>query len=101
MNNRAILASINKIVSKINAKMVDHITGEHKSYKSYDSVKDKGKGGVEFTREFLHSIETAELPSHDLKIKKNMIVMLFCNLDISEGMCNGTLTSFPFLSSAK
>ena len=90
MKDRVILASINKEVSKINAKIVDRLPGEYKSYKSYDSVKDKEKGGIEFTPEFLNSIDTADLPPHDLKIKKNTIVMLLRNLDISEGMCNGT-----------
>ena len=47
--------------------------------------------GIEFTPEFLNSIDTADLPPHDLKIKKNTIVMLLRNLDISEGMCNGTV----------
>ena len=37
MKDRVILASINKEVSKINAKIVDRFPGEYKSYKSYDS----------------------------------------------------------------
>jgi hypothetical protein len=32
----------------------------------------------------------ADLPPHDLKIKKNTIVMLLGNLDISKRMCDGT-----------
>ena len=43
MKDRAIRASINKTVSKINAKIVDRVPGEHKSNKSYNSVKDKKK----------------------------------------------------------
>ena len=90
MKDRVILASINKEVSKINAKIVDRLPGEYKSYKRYDSVKDEEKGGIEFTPEFLNSIDTADLPPHDLKIKKNTIVMLLRNLDISKRMCNWT-----------
>ena len=50
--------------------------------------KDKQEGGIEFTPEFLNSIEI--MPPHELKLKKNTIIMLMRNLDISEGMCNGT-----------
>ena len=42
MKDRVILASINK-VNKINAKIVDRLPSEFKSYKSYDSVEDKEK----------------------------------------------------------
>ena len=40
-------------------------------------LKDKEKGGIEFTSEFLNSIETADLPLHNLKIKKIQL-LCFC-----------------------
>ena len=67
MKDRVILSSINKEVGKINAKIVDRLPGKYKPHKSYDSVKDKEKGETEFTLEFFNSIETADLPKHELK----------------------------------
>jgi len=39
VKDSVILASLNKEVSKINTEFVDHLPGEHKSFKSYDSEK--------------------------------------------------------------
>lgn len=53
-------------------------------------MKDAIPGGMTYPSEYLNSINTAELPPHELKLKKNAIIMLLRNLDVSEGMCNGT-----------
>ena len=53
-----------------NVEIVERSPEEQKSYKSYDSVKDKEIGGIQFPPEFLNLIEIADLPPHDLKIKK-------------------------------
>ena len=66
---RVILASLNREVSKINRQIVDCLQGEKKPYKIYDSVKDKQEGGIEFTLEFLNSIDTAVLPPSNSKMK--------------------------------
>lgn len=90
MKDRAILAPLNKDVTKINAEIIEKLPGENKIYKSYDSVKDKPENDLQFTSEFLNSIDIADLPPHELKLKKNTIIMLLRNLDVSEGLCNGT-----------
>lgn len=53
-------------------------------------MKDKQEEAFTFTPEFLNSVEIADLPPHKLKLKKNAIIMLLRNLDVSEGLCNGT-----------
>ena len=76
MKDYIISAFINKEVSKINTKTVDLLQGKHKSYESYDSVKDKAKGGIKLTPGFFNSIDTANLPHHALKIRKSTKVIL-------------------------
>ena len=51
-------------------------------------MKDKKEKWTQFTSEFLHSTEIADFPPRDLKLKDNTIIMLICNLDILEGICN-------------
>ena len=70
MTERAILAPLNKDVNKINAEIIEKLPGEYRVNKSYDSVKDQPEGGLEFTSEFLNSVEMADLPPHELKLKK-------------------------------
>lgn len=40
--------------------------------------------------ELLNTINLPGLPPHQLKLKKNSIVMLIRNMSISRGLCNGT-----------
>ena len=55
-------------------------------------MKDQQDETFSFTPEFLNSIEIADLPPHELKLKekKNVVTMLLRNLDVSEDLCNGT-----------
>lgn len=71
MKSRAILAPLNKDVSKINAEIIEQLPGDYKVYKSYDSLKDQPEAALQFTPEFLNSIDIADLPPHELKLKKN------------------------------
>lgn len=89
MKDRAILAPLNKDVEKINDDIVAKLPGEYKTYYSHDSMKDQPEGAVEFTTEFLNSVNISDLPPHELKLKKNTLIMLLRNLDVSEGLCNG------------
>ncbi|GBP32315.1 hypothetical protein EVAR_86148_1 [Eumeta japonica] len=89
MKDRAILAPLNKDVDKINNDIVAKLPGENKIYYSNDSVKDQHEGALEFTTEFLNSVNISDLPPHELKLKKKSLIMLLRNLNVSEGLCNG------------
>ncbi|CAH2216937.1 jg21360, partial [Pararge aegeria aegeria] len=89
MKDRAILAPLNNDVEKINDDIVAKLPGEYKTYYSHDSMKDQPEGGVEYTTEFLNSVNISDLPPQELKLKKNALIMLLRNLDVSEGLCNG------------
>ena len=45
---------------------------------------------MQYRTEFLNSIDHPDLPPHQLELKKNAIVMLMRNIDVKEGLCNGT-----------
>lgn len=53
-------------------------------------IKDQPEGILQFTMEFLNSIDTTDLSPHKLKLKNNIIIILSCHLDISERLCNRT-----------
>lgn len=56
---------------------------------SYDSVRDKPEGALQFTSYFFNSVDVADLPPHELKLETNIIMMLLQNLDVTEGQFNG------------
>ena len=72
MKDRAILAPLKKEVSEINDKIIDKLPREPKVYKSYDSTKDEPDGALQFLAEFLTTVELADLPPHELKLKKKI-----------------------------
>lgn len=57
MKDRAILAPLNKDVDRINNDIISKLPGEYKIYHSYDSVKDQAAGALEFTSDFLNSVD--------------------------------------------
>ena len=46
--------------------------------------------GMHLPVEYLNTINVSDLPPHDMMLKENAIVMLIRNLDVDEGLCNGT-----------
>ena len=53
-------------------------------------MKDKQEERFEFSPEFLNSIEIADLPPYEVKLKNSTIIVLMCNSGISNSMGNGT-----------
>jgi hypothetical protein len=90
MEKRAILCPFNAEAATHNARIIARLPGEYKLYHSFDSVKDEVEEGMHVAPEYLNTLQSPELPPHELKIKKNTILMLLRNLKVSEGLCNGT-----------
>ncbi|XP_073121315.1 uncharacterized protein [Henckelia pumila] len=88
MTNRAILATKNCYVDKLNDKIISLFPGEVKTYLSFDEDVDDTQNF--YPEEFLNSLAPNGLPPHCLLLKKNCPVMLLRNLDPSDGLCNGT-----------
>ena len=62
----------------------------HRLY-SEDKVKvGTLEDGMHLPIEHLNTINVSDLPPHELLLKENSIVTLIRNLDVEEGLCNGT-----------
>jgi hypothetical protein len=90
LQNRAILAPTNLEVDEINLQALNLIEGEEKIYYSVDEIREQDNAKHRYMTELLHTIDPNGIPKHELKLKKNAIVMLMRNLDIESGLCNGT-----------
>ncbi|XP_017250804.1 uncharacterized protein LOC108221436 [Daucus carota subsp. sativus] len=94
LSERAILTPTNNTVFHVNALIVDRIPGESQSYYSVDNAEDypgtESKLNNSFPPEFLNSLNVPGLPSHELKLKVGVVVMLMRNLNQTLGLCNGT-----------
>ena len=68
-----------------------YIPGDSKTMFSEDGVKEVTReDALQLPIDFLNSLDTPDLPPHELTLKKNCIVMLLRNLDVDGGLCNGT-----------
>ncbi|XP_074377141.1 uncharacterized protein LOC141718661 [Apium graveolens] len=93
-SERAILTPVNQTVSHLNSQIVDQIPGEYFSYSSMDSAEDFGGSEADlnsiFPTEYLNSLNMSGLPSHELKLKVGVVVMLTQNLNQTLRLCNDT-----------
>uniref|UniRef100_A0A8I6YMD2 ATP-dependent DNA helicase n=1 Tax=Hordeum vulgare subsp. vulgare TaxID=112509 RepID=A0A8I6YMD2_HORVV len=88
MTCHAILSTTNDNVDKINLRMIDRFKGEEVIYHSFDSAEDDPYGY--YAPEFLNGLTPNGLPPHALKLKLNCPVILLRNIDLANGLCNGT-----------
>ena len=87
--SRAILAPYNDDVEAINRALLAKFPGDVTAYYSNDSVNVDQDVGFAPT-ELLHTISVPGLPSHELRLKPNAVIMLMRNLSPARGLCNGT-----------
>ncbi|TKR60775.1 hypothetical protein L596_027970 [Steinernema carpocapsae] len=72
------------------------LSGETVSYRSIDSIHEDAAtdstlfNGAMIPTEFLNSVTHSSLPPHELMLKKNCVVMLLRNLNLNQGLANGT-----------
>lgn len=85
---RAILASKNGCVNKINEQIQNLLPEESKYFKSFDTVTDTVQT-VLYPTEFLNSLDIPGVLPHNLTLKVGTPVMLLRNLDTPK-LCNGT-----------
>jgi PIF1-like helicase len=84
---RTILSPKNDTVDDVNQSILDSFPGEQTTTISVDKVI-----GIEniYPVEFLHSLKASGLPLAHLNLKPGVPLMLLRNLDVSNGLCNGT-----------
>ncbi|XP_046976432.1 uncharacterized protein LOC124542534 [Vanessa cardui] len=84
---RAILAPTNEIVGQINERMMSHVQDDVVEY-FVDIVMDSEQV-TSYPTEFLNSLELSGVPSHKLRLKVGVPVLLMRNLEAPR-LCNGT-----------
>ncbi|EYB85550.1 hypothetical protein Y032_0296g1695 [Ancylostoma ceylanicum] len=92
---QAILAPKNVNVRKINDEAMERLrvqrAEDQRIYKSIDeAIHQEGDSGELYPPEYLNTLEPSGMPPHELRLKKGAIVMLLRNLDVANGLCNGT-----------
>ena len=69
------------------------LLGEEKVYLSSDSIIPSDvdiEENVVYPAKFLNSVKVAGLPRHCLKLKVGAPIMCLRNMDVADGLCNGT-----------
>lgn len=92
VHEKIIMAPRNSDVLEINNKIIAKLDGPlHHSY-SIDYIKEDDNYDTRdyFPIEYMNSLTPNGLPPHDLQLKKGAIVILIRNMNIANGLCNGT-----------
>ena len=91
-NESIILAPKNVDVSEFKNEILQKINGPTKVYLSVDSAEDENNENLTsiLPLEFLNSLSPNGLPPHRLQLKIGAIIMLLRNLNVNQGLCNGT-----------
>ena len=94
MSSSVILAARNIDVNEINKTVVSLLDSYNVSvYTSVDSADhcdDNGLIGEKILPVYLNSLNLRNLLPHELHLRVNSIVMLIRNINVREGLCNGT-----------
>ena len=83
------MVGINSTCHKANRKILDQLHGEVIECKSHDECVDNMYRAM-FDSDYLHCLESSGLPSHDVGLKRDAVIVLIRNLNISGGHCNGS-----------
>jgi ATP-dependent DNA helicase PIF1 len=87
--NRAILATLNTNVDDYNHRVLEAFPGEYlEPYFSFDETNPDTKFPVSL--DILNAHNSSSLPDHALRLKKDCILMLMRNLNLKQGLSNGT-----------
>lgn len=93
MVNFSILSPRNVDVDELNYQVTELLDSDtEKEYYSLDNIENCVNDGLShvLSTEYLNSLNPPSLPPHNLKIRTFSIVMVIRNLNVSEGLCNGT-----------
>jgi len=82
-------------VKAVNDMVLSRIPGDVitcVSNDSFDETDSAGRPiiGLDIEEEYLHGLDSSNIPTHILRLKKGMCVLCMNNLDQANGLCNGT-----------
>jgi hypothetical protein len=87
----AILTPKNADALKLNDYILNKLPGQVVTFLSEDeAVVEDPSDALNFPTEFLNKMTPPGLPPHELNLRTACIVMLLRNLDVRNGLCNGT-----------
>jgi hypothetical protein len=87
----AILTPKNADALRLNDSILEKFPGQDECFLSEDeAVVQDPSDALNFPTEFLNRMTPTGLPPHELHLKVGCIVMLLRNLDVRQGLCNGT-----------
>ena len=99
IGTRGILCAHNEYAQELNEKILDILPGEKETFPSADIQHDDEENQeILYPVEYLNSISPSGLPPHKLNLKIGAIVMLLRNINISQGLSNGTRLKIVRLS---
>jgi len=93
LEGRTILAPTNKEVNMLNECLEEKLPGLTDKFSSADTLQNN-QDLLRFNQEYLHTLTPTGFPTHDIRLKTGMPLMLMRNLNPREGLCNGTKLVF-------
>lgn len=87
-SSRCLITPLNKTVHKVNKDVMDSLPGQYHISTSIDRMDEKYADPV--TSDVLNSFNFAGFPPHKLELKVGSTVMILRNLNLADGLCNGT-----------
>nr|GEZ71174.1 ATP-dependent DNA helicase PIF1-like [Tanacetum cinerariifolium] len=94
LQEKAIICSKNEFEDMINAKVLSLLDEPTRVYLSSYQATPHGDDGGEteflYPNEYLNSLNFAGLPPHRLELKVGGPIILLRNLNLANGLCNGT-----------
>jgi hypothetical protein len=91
IKDRAILCASNEDTFQINERVLQLLPGLARDYFSSDCIEDPSSAdNMYYSTEFLHSLTPSGFPRHLLRLKIGCPIILLRNLDVTNGLTNGT-----------
>ncbi|KAE8738589.1 hypothetical protein FOCC_FOCC015928 [Frankliniella occidentalis] len=87
---RAILSTLNVNVKAINNKVLNSLPNREYQLLSFDAVDQDGDDGFFIDQETLHTAQGKGVPDHVLNLKIGAVCLITRNLNIEQGLVNGT-----------
>jgi hypothetical protein len=87
---RMILTAINGAAQEINEDVIQKLPGDIQKYLSIDAVEQKDMEHGVYPVEFLNTLTISGMPTHKLRLKVGIPIILMRNINGQQGLCNGT-----------